>query len=195
MRTRENLPLRLLLALGVTSVAVLFAGVIVLFATQHRVAAAAPSYRVVRVGGVEYEAMLGRPIDLENAVDREIVAGLPARQRRVASGQMLFGAFIAITNDSPSPLRTADRIELRDEGGHVYRPLALPATNAYAYSQRRLRPGTRIPALGSVADANLAATGRLLLFRIPAEAYNGGDALELVIHDPSAPGTTASLVI
>jgi hypothetical protein len=195
MRTHENLLLRLLFALGITSVAVLFAGVIVLFATQHRVAAAAPSHRVVGVGGIQYEAMLGRPLDPKNPVDREILAGLPARERHVASGQMLFGAFISAANDSSSPLRTAGRIELRDEAGHVYRPLRLPSTNPYAYSQRRLRPQTRIPAVGSVADANLAATGRLVLFRIPAEVYTGSQALELVIHDPSAPGATASLVI
>jgi hypothetical protein len=195
MRTREHTLLRLLFTLGVTSAAVFFAAVIVLFATQHRVAAAAPDHRVVRVGGIEYEAMLGRPVDPRNAVDRGIIAGLPARQRRVASGRMLFGAFIGITNDSSSPLRTAGRIELRDQAGHVYRPLDLPATNPYAYSPRRLRPGTRIPALGSVADDNLAATGRLLLFRIPATAYENGQVLELLIHDPTAPGTTASLVI
>jgi hypothetical protein len=195
MRTRENILARLLFALGATSVAVLFAGVIVLFATQHRVAVAAPDYRVARVGGIEYEAMLGRPVDPTNAVDRAIIAGLPKQQRRVASGRMLFGAFIAATNDSSSAQRTADRIELRDQAGHVYRPLDLPAANPYAYAQRLLRPGTRIPAFGSVADDNLAATGRLLLFRIPAKAYSNGQALELVIHDPTAPATTASLVI
>jgi hypothetical protein len=195
MRTRDNTLLRLLVTFGITSVAVLFAGVVVLFATQHRVAAAAPDHRVVRVGGIEYEAMLGRPLSAKNAVDRAILAGLPARQRHVAPGQMLFGAFIATTNDSSTPLRTAGRIELRDQAERVYRPLTLPATNPYAYSQRRLRPGTRIPALGSVADDNLAATGRLLVFRIPAEAYDSSQALELVIHAPSSPATTASLFI
>jgi hypothetical protein len=195
MRNREHTLLRLLLALGITSAAFLVAGVVVLFATQHRVAAAAPSFRVVRVGGVEYESMLGRPIEPASAVDRRIVAGLPARQRHVGAGQMLFGAFIAATNDSSSPRRTAGRIELRDQAGHVYRPLRLPATNPYAYSPRRLRPGSRIPALGSAADADLAASGRLLLFRIPARAYDSSQTLELVIHNPTSPATTASLII
>jgi hypothetical protein len=36
MRNRENLLLRLLFTFGVTSVAILFAGVIVLFATARR---------------------------------------------------------------------------------------------------------------------------------------------------------------
>jgi hypothetical protein len=194
MRTREHVLLRLLLAAAVGCTVMLFAAAAVLFATQHRASAKAPDFRVVRVGGVEYESMQGRLLDLADPVDRAIAAGLPAAQRRVKTGETLFGAFIAVTNDSAAPLATAGRIELRDQSGHVYRPLALPVSNPYAYSQRRLRPGTRIPALGSAADDNLAATGRVLLFRIPTQAYQG-QTLELVIHDPSSPATTASLII
>jgi hypothetical protein len=194
MRTREHVILRLALAAGVTSTVLLFAAVGVLFATQHRASAKAPDFRVVRIGGVEYESMQGRPLDLSNPVDRAIAAGLPAAQRRLKPGQALFGAFISASNDSSTPLRTADRIELRDQSGHVYRPLPLPVSNPYAYSQRRLRPGSRIPALGSVADDNLAATGRVLVFRIPA-ATPVNEVLELVIHDPASPATTASLII
>jgi hypothetical protein len=194
MRTREHIGIRLLLALGLTSAIVLFTGVGVLFATQHRANPRAPDFRVVRIGGIEYEAMQGRPLDPSNRVDAAIVAGLSARDRHVAAGETLFGAFFATTNDSSTRLRTADRIELRDQAGHIYRPLALPATNPYAYTQRLLRPGVRVPALGSPADDNLAATGRLLVFRIPKLAYES-EALELVIHDPSQPAATASLII
>jgi hypothetical protein len=186
--------LRLLFALGVTSVVFAFAAVSVLFATQHRASARAPDFRVVRIGGIEYQSMQGRLVDLRHPVDRAIAAGLPAGQRRLKPGQALFGAFISAANDSSAPLPTAGRIELRDQDGIVYRPLSLPASNPYAYSQRRLRPGARIPALGSIADDNLAATGQVLLFRIPAGTYVN-EVLELVIHDPSSPATTASLII
>jgi hypothetical protein len=194
MRTREHLLIRLLLTLGLTSAVVLFAGVGVLFATQHRENPKAPTFRVARIGGIAYEAMLARPLDPGNKVDRAIVAGLPARDRRLAAGDTLFGAFVSAANDSSTPRRTAGRIELRDQEGHVYRPLALPVTNPYAYSRRRLRPGVRIPALGSAADDNAAATGRLLVFRIPKQSYES-EALELVIHDPSQPAATVSLII
>ena len=194
MRTREHIGIRVLLALGLASALFLFAAVGVIFATQHRENPTAPDFRVVRIGGVEYEAMQGRPLDPADPVGAKIVAGLPAGDRRMAAGETLFGAFIGITNDSSVRLRTADRIELRDQDGHVYRPLALPLTNPYAYSPRLLRPGVRIPALGSPADDNLAATGRLLVFRIPSRVSEG-DALELVIHDPSRPDATASLII
>jgi hypothetical protein len=194
MRTRDHIWLRLLLVTGVATAALLLAAVAVLLATQHRASAQAPDFRVVQVGGVEYEAVQGRLLDLAHPVDRTIAAGLPAAQRRRKAGETLFGTFIAVTNDSAAPLPTARRIELRDQFGQVYRPLPLPVSNPYAYSQRRLRPGTRIPALGSVADDDLAAAGRLLVFRIPRQAYEN-EALELVIHDPAAPATTATLII
>ena len=91
-------------------------------------------------------------------------------------------------------MRTAGRIELRDQSGRVYRALALPAANPYAYAQRLLRPGTRIPAFGSVADDNLATAGRVLVFRIRKWVCHNA-TLELVIHDPSQPGSTASPVV
>jgi hypothetical protein len=186
---------RALLLAGALSVVLALATLSLFLAVEKRVAAAAPDYRVAAIGGLEYEAMDGRPINLDNAVDRQLVAGLPARDRHLPHGQMLFGAFIAFTNASTRPLRSADRIELRDDGGHVYRSLGLPASNPYAYSPRLVRPGTRIPAQGSPADDNLAAMGRLILFRIPTRRYSDGGTLELVIHQPHQPGRTASLVI
>jgi hypothetical protein len=183
------MPRWILIPLAV-SAAALFAALGVLMATEKRVAAGAPDFRVVRTGGLEYEAMQGRPLHPGNAVDRQIVAGLQADKRRA----LLFGAFISVTNDSSRALPTAKRIELRDESGHVYHPLPLPASNAYAYRPRLIRPGTRIPGRATPADENLAATGVLLVFRIPAPAYAAG-ALELVIHDPVRPTHTASLLL
>jgi hypothetical protein len=106
---------------------------------------------------------------------------------------MLFGAFISFTNASTRPLRSADRIELRDDGGRVYEALPLPVTNPYAYSARVIRPRTRIPTQDSRADVNLAASGRLLLFRIPARSYTDGGTFELVIHQ--SPHRTVSLIV
>jgi hypothetical protein len=194
MRRSSTLPRSLLLT-GVLTAVLLVATLAWFLAEEKAAANASPDYRVAAIGGMEYEAMNGRPIDPANSVDRGIIAGLPARDRQLHNGEMLFGAFIAFTNASTRPLRSADSIQLRDDGGHLYDSLALPATNPYAYSARRIRPGTRIPAQGSPAADNLAAMGQLVLFRIPAGKYTGGGTLELVIHQPLAAGTTASLII
>jgi hypothetical protein len=183
----------ILLPLGLSGAALLAVAGLFL-GVEHRVTRHAPDYRVVRVGGLEYEAMLGRPVRPAKAVDAKIVAGLPTRDRRLPRGQILFGAFIAVTNDSPRALPTADRIVLRDERGHVYHPLRLPGANPYAYAPRLLHPSTRIPRFGTRADDNLAATGRMLLFQVPGWQYRNG-RFELVIHDPGHPASTASLIV
>jgi len=192
MRRWTALPRFVLIPLALC-VCALLAALVVLMATEKRTAAAAPDYRVVGVGGIDYEAMLGRPIRPDNAVDRRIVAGLSADDRRSRRGTILFGAFVSVTNDSSHVLRTTGRIGLRDEHGRVFHAVSLPASNPYAYRARVVRPGTRLPGVGSAAGDNLAATGLLLVFRIPAADYDG--VLELVIHDPSHPARTRSLII
>ena len=119
---------RLIVIPLVLSVCALFAALVVLMATEKPEAAAAPDYRVASTGGIEYEAMLGRPVDPKNAVDRRIVKGLSAGDRRSRGGTLLFGAFFSVTNATSRARRTADRIELRDEDERVYQPDALPAS-------------------------------------------------------------------
>lgn len=194
MRGSWTLPRSLLLG-GALSAAIVLASLSLFLAFEKRSAGAAPDFRVAATGGMEYEAMDGRPVDPANPVDRQIIAGLPARDRRLHHGEMLFGAFIAFTNASTRPLRSADSIELRHDAGHVYHALPLPKSNPYAYSPRVVRPRTRIPSQNSPADENLAAGGRLVLFRIRAREYDNGGTFELVIHDPRHPGHTASLIV
>jgi hypothetical protein len=184
----------LLTVLAVCAVAL--AGVLLAFLFVAKATlAAAPDYRDVAVGGLQYEAMLGRPVFPDQGVDAPVVAGLPARDRRVPPGQMLFGAFIGVTNDSSRSLPAARSIELHDDAGKVYRPLPLPSSNPYAYVPGPIPPKSRIPGVGTPADDNLTATGKLLLFRIPADRYTSGGVLELVIHDAGNPAQDVSLVV
>jgi hypothetical protein len=180
---------------GAVSVVMVFVTLAVFLIFEKREAGAAPHYDTAAIGGMEYQAMSGRPIDPANRIDREIIAGLPAHARRLGHGEMLFGAFIAFTNASSHPLRSADRIELHYDSGRVYRPLPLPASNPYAYAPRVIRPRVRIPGAGSPAARNLAAGGRLLVFRIPAREYTSGGTFELVIHDPSHPARTVTVAV
>jgi hypothetical protein len=165
---------------------------VLLLAVAKPAAPTAPDYRVVALGRLQYQAMLGRPIKPRNTIDASMVAGLSAGDRRLRSGHMLFGAFIAVANDSLRPVPAAEHIDLRDDAGHVYQPLHLPATNPYAYVPRAILPKTRLPRVGTPADDNLAATGQLLLYRIPADRYESG-ILELVIHDARHPRHVAYL--
>ena len=153
-----------------------------------------PNDRVVALGGLQYEAMLGRPINVKDSVDRQIVGRLPDEERRTRPGEMLFGAFVAVSNDSARPLRAASHIELEDNYNHSYRALRLPPGNPYAYTPRPIPPRTRLPGARSPVDENLAATGYLLLFRVPTSVFQTG-VFELVIHDPGHPDRRVSVVV
>jgi hypothetical protein len=191
----RRLPLSSLMVLAlVLCGAALIAGMAVILDLAKPANAGSPDYRVVSIGGVQYESMLGRPIDPADPVDAAIVKGLPASERRLGPGEILFGAFIAVANDSSRSLPAASRIELDDNAGRLHQPLRLPAANPYAYPARPIPPHTRLPGVDSPADENLAATGYLLLFRVPSNLYRSG-TFELVIHDPSDPARTASVVI
>jgi hypothetical protein len=144
------------------------------------------------VGGVRYEAATDRPVNPSNPVDAQIVKGLPAAERHPGSKQLLLGVFVTVTNDSSRALPTAARIDLRDEAMRVYHPLALPASNPYAYRPTTLRAGETIPRLGTPPADNIAASGLLLLYRVPAFEYQNG-TFELMVHDPLHSGTVRTV--
>jgi len=194
MSRSKYLPRWILIPL-VSSAAALFVAGGLALAIDRRIYPTPPDFRVARLGGLEYESMLGRPLrPATNRIDAEIAAGLPRRERRLGRGEILFGAFISVSNGSPRAQPMARRFELRDEQGHVYRPLRLPDTNPYAYRAGLIHPGTRIPQHGTAAADNLAATGRMLLFRVPDSEYQNG-RFELVIHDPRHPAVTMPLIV
>ena len=151
-------------------------------------------YSAATVGGLRYVATTDRPIHASDAVDARIVKGLPAGERRAGRENLLLGVFVTVANDSRRPRPSAARIDLRDEAMHVYRPLRLPAANRYAYRPGMLAPGARVPRNGTPAADNLAAGGRLLLYRVPAWRYRSG-ALELVVHDPLHAGAVRTVVL
>jgi hypothetical protein len=178
-------PVGWLLRIVFSCAAALLAAFAVLLATQTSVHPAAASYSQAGIGGLRYSAVLGRPVDPSNPVDASIIRGASPH---LSHGQILFGAFVTVTNHSGRALPTATRIDLRDDGGHTYLPIHLPASNRYAYTPRTLAPGTKMPR-DDAAVHNLAAGGRLLLYRVPAARYSDG-IFELVVHDPLHAGVT-----
>jgi hypothetical protein len=183
-------PLRAgLIAGGGALFAVLVVLLIVSIGWQYQATAAV---RSVEIGGVRYEAMSGRPLEPHDAVDAQLIAGLPAADRHVPRGEVLYGAFLGASNDTATAKPAARDIELRDASNHDFRAVALPASNPYAYRLRNVPGRTRVPPTRSPAAENLAAEGYVVVFRIPRASYDAGP-LELVIHDPLHRAATAEL--
>jgi hypothetical protein len=133
--------------------------------------AAAAIGTTLQAGGVAYTSPGARPLDRHNRVDAQLMKGAPAKRD---PHRIWFGAFLVATNHGSRPARSARRIVLRDVTGRTYRPVALPASNPYAYRPQAIAPGAQAPAPTSPAQADLAANGEMLLFRIPRHAYEEG---------------------
>jgi hypothetical protein len=160
----------------------------------HPIVPTEPSTRSVELGHLRYEAVDGRVLDPAQREDARLVAGLPRRTLRPRSGQLLFAVFIGVTNDTPAPKPLATRIELRDQLGHRFAPIRLPAANPFAYDRREIGGRSRFPAAGTDAASDLAAGGSLLLYRIPARTY-ANSVLEIEIHDPLNARAAAYLTV
>ncbi len=182
---------RLVTALA-ASVILLMAAFLAIFAVSAAWKRPAPtSLSAVKLGPLVYEEIQSRLLYPNDAVDAHLLEGLPAAARRTAPGQLLFGAFIQVSNTGSVPARAAGRIELRDATNRTYRPLRLPSSNPFAYRVRTVR-GT-LPRPDSPAAANLAAGGKLLLFRIRRASYDAGP-MELVIH-PRGGGPAGFMIL
>jgi hypothetical protein len=72
-----------------------------------------------------------------------------------------------------------------DTVDHVFRPVALPPGNAYAYRPAALAPGATEPGPGSPA-ASMPGQGSLLLFRLPLDDFVSNRPLELRVWDAGA---------
>jgi hypothetical protein len=168
---------RMLIGCGVAGLVALA----VLLATENAAHAAPPNYTQADIGDLDYHVVVGRPIRPANPVDAAITRGLPARYGHLPHGQILFGSFLTVTNPSGTPMPSAARIELRDDDGTTYHPIPMPASNPYFYRPATIPPGKTVPRDDASAD-NLAAGGRMLLFRVPAARYRNGAVFELVVH-------------
>ena len=176
MRRSTALPRLIVILLALSATAVL-AVLAVLLATEKRVAAAAPDYRVVTSGRHRVRVDARTPDRSEERGRQADRRGPVSRRPHATRGER---SCSARSSRSPTtrPTRCGRRIgsSSATTHGRVYHPISLPASNAYAYRARVVRPGTRLPGVGSPADDNLAATGLMLLFRIPAFDYDDGSS-------------------
>jgi hypothetical protein len=119
--------------------------------------------QTVTAGGFDWFAPLFRELNPRIAPDREILGS-----RRPAEGHAFWGAVVNVCNAREGSRRPPEGFRLVDAFGNAYRPLDLPARNAFAYEPRPLEKGACIPAPGSTAER--ATDGMVVVFEIPFEA-------------------------
>ena len=146
-------------------------------------ASSAPDYSSAAIGGVQYQVTASNEIGPSRPADARFIQGMPAGERRVPKGDVLFGVFVLRSNSAHAALRSASRIDLLDGLGRAHRPLHLSPKNPYTYAPGTIAPGGQLPAPGTRAADDIAASGQLLLYRVPVQQVANG-WLELAVHDP-----------
>lgn len=146
----------------------------------------------VQVGGLRYDIRNAWVLDPSRSVDAELAVGLPRDARGLPDDELLYAAFVRVSNGTGSPHPMAADVELRDTRNLDYQALPVAARNRFAYAPVSVKGGSHVPAVGTAAQSDLATEGLMLLFRIPRRSYDDGP-LELVLHDPLHPHTVATL--
>jgi hypothetical protein len=166
---------------------ILCLGLLIWLGDETTRASSAPDYSSQTIGGVQYSVAGDSEIDPSSAADARFIKGMPAGERRVPKGDVLFGVFVSRTNSEAATLPSASRIDLLDGLGRAHRPLRLSPENPYTYAAGTIAPGGQLPAPGTRPADDIAASGQLLLYRVPVQQVANG-WLELAVHDPLHPG-------
>jgi hypothetical protein len=135
----------------------------------------------ITVGHLKYQVQVSRQLEPSSPEDRTYLLGLNPADRGLAANELWFAVFVRVENDGKHAQQAADRFEIRDTVGDVYRPLAL-RNNPFAYRAKRMAPGTLIPVADSVASES-TIQGSLLLFKMPYASLENRP-LELVVTSP-----------
>jgi hypothetical protein len=158
-------------------------GLLIWLGDETSRASSAPDYSSATIGGVQYQVTASSEIGPSSGADARFIKGMPAGERRVPKGDVLFGVFVLRSNSADAALPSASRIDLLDGLGRAHRPLRLSPKNPYTYAPGTIAPGGQLPASGTRAADDIAASGQLLLYRVPAQQVGNG-WLELAVHDP-----------
>jgi hypothetical protein len=121
----------------------------------------------IKLAGVTYNVYLTRQLNPFDAEDSAYTQGEHADQ----PGFYFYGVFLKACNENehgPRLLPTTS-FSIRDTAGDRFLPLALPATNVFAYRPKLLAKNSCVPPAGSIAASGPTA-GSLLIFKVPVPA-------------------------
>lgn len=142
------------------------------------------------VGQVTYQVQISRLLNpAAIPEDRTFVSGVKSQLR---DGEVWFAVFVRAENQSQDPQRVAERFEIKDADGHVYRPVAIGPENPFRWTGSTVKGRGVLPSPNSVAG-QLSTNGLLLLFKIDAEVFDASRPLRLEIHSPTNPHTVAEV--
>lgn len=170
---KRALRLPLLLAAGALAVGISGCSI------EHRTNATGVSQDELSAGGepyfwqgqVTYQVELSRQLNPYDADDVQYLSGLKSAQS-LTPQQFWFGVFLWAKNQTNHNATTADRFEIVDSAGDVFKPTALNANlNPYAWTSQTLGPDAIEPLADSTAS-NSSPGGGMILFKLNQNVYS-----------------------
>ena len=143
-----------------------------------------PDYSSETIGGVQYSVAGSNEIDPSSSADARFVKGMPGRRAPRPEGRQCSSAC-----SSHGPIRQTPRCPARR--GSICSTGSAARTGRFASPPRTRTPTRRarsrraasFPRRARAAADDIAASGQLLLYRVPAQQVANG-WLELAVHDP-----------
>jgi hypothetical protein len=121
------------------------------------------------LGGMKYQIQMSRYLNPADIEDRDYLHGLSPGEQS-AAGQVWFGIWMRVENESGRPLPVATEYTITDTQHQVYRPVALDAnSNPFAYQAVQV-PAKSIFPLPDSAAANTPIQGSLILFKLKVDS-------------------------
>ena len=146
-----------------------------------QLAAAESEALYVELSGLKYQVQLSRQINPRDVEDRDYFRDLPPDEAFLPRGQVWFGVFIRVENESDRPVPSAREFAVEDTQGNEFEPVG--AENTFAYRPETVPGGGFIPQQERL-QAYAGTQGALLLFKIPYASLDNRP-LELAIKNPS----------
>lgn len=146
----------------------------------------------IQAGPLAYQVEISRELNPSSVEDAQYLEGLPAGEARLPGDEEWFGVWLRVQNATSQSQLSASEFRIVDTTGATYSPIALPATNPFAYQPTNVQSSDGQPVY---PDPDSAAgsgpiNGAMLLFRLNTAVYaNRPLNLEITPPGGGAPST------
>jgi hypothetical protein len=149
----------------------------------------------IQAGPLIYQVQMSRELNPSNVEDVEYLQGLPTGTQRPAGDEEWFGVWLRVQNATDETHPSASDFKIVDTTGTEYEPIALPATNPFAYQPASVEADAGQPVQPDPESGAGAGPiqGSMLLFRLKTAVY-ANRPLELEIAPPDG-GEPSSVVL
>jgi hypothetical protein len=149
----------------------------------------------VQAGPLVYQVQVSRELNPANVEDAQYLQGLPADTPPLAGDEEWFGVWLRVQNATDEVHPSTDDFRIIDTTGAVYRPIALPGTNPYAYRSIPVESDAGQPVQPDPESGAGSGPiqGEMVLFRLNTAVY-ANRPLDLEITPPGG-GEPSSVVL